>query len=235
MSKNVIITGASSGIGRATAALLSAHDYKLVLISRSQDKLDELVSELAVELHTFKADVREYDEVKRAIDGAHEIFGTIDVVINNAGLGFFDEIKDGKIEHWHETVDTNIKGVLNVIHAALPHLLQSKGHIVNIGSVAGHHVFPNSGVYCASKWAVRAISESLRLELSDKINTTLISPGSVDTAFVDRTSSRKLLDQYKPQFKKGMSPDVVADHIKMAIESPPDSNISEISFRPTRN
>ncbi len=232
--KTIIITGASSGIGLASARLLSSDGHNVVLASRNTDKLKALANELGEKVLLCPTDVQDYSQVQNLIASTLEKFGKIDVLINNAGLGFFDPITEGKIEQWHETIDTNVKGLLNCIHTSLPHIIKSKGHIINLGSVAAHNVFPNSGVYCASKWAVLAISESLRMELSGKIRVTTISPGAVNTAFIDTTTNNDILSNMKDYFAEGLSPELIAQQIKTAIDAPETAVISEIIVRPNR-
>jgi NADP-dependent 3-hydroxy acid dehydrogenase YdfG len=160
--------------------------------------------------------------------------GGIDVLLNNAGLGIFDPLENARLEDWHTMIDVNIKGVLNVLHATLPHLIESNGHLINLGSLASHYVFPNSGIYCATKHAVFAISESVRTELAKKIRVTTISPGSVNTPFVEQTKNNELLNQLRPSFAAGMPVEWVAQQILNAIEVPEGVNVSEIIMRPFR-
>ena len=232
--KNVFITGASSGIGEATARALHKIGHQIFLTARSKDKLEALKVELGERVWIFQCDVKDYSQVKAATDEALARMGSIDVLINNAGIGIFDPVPMGKIEDWHEMFDVNVKGLLNQLHAALPHLIENKGHIINLGSVASHHVFANSGVYCATKHAVFAISESLRIEMPDKVRVTTISPGSVNTPFIDGTKNEALLKDYKPYFQAGMSPELIADTIRYAVETPDSAVISEIMVRPNR-
>ena len=232
--KNILITGATSGIGRAAANLLAEKGYKLCLTGRDMKKFSDLPQRTTQHAHLIECDVRDYNDVQRVIDFMKEKLGSVDVIINNAGLGFFDQVVTGKIEQWHEMVDTNVKGVLNVIHTSLPHLIESGGHIINIGSVASHQVFPNSGIYCATKHAVFAISESIRLELADKVRVTTISPGSVNTPFIEKTTNEKMLGEYRNYFAQGLSADDIADAILFAIESSEGSVVSEVIIRPNR-
>jgi NADP-dependent 3-hydroxy acid dehydrogenase YdfG len=232
--KNSIITGASSGIGESTARILSKNGHRVLLLARNASKLESILAECGNLAESAICDVRNYESVQKAIAKFHADHGSIDVLINNAGLGFFDGFATGKIEEWHEMVDTNVKGLLNCIHAGLPFLIESKGHIINLGSVASHLVFPNSGVYCATKHAVFAISESIRMELPDKVRVTTISPGSVNTPFVDKTTNPDMLKEYKNYFAAGMSPELIAEQILHAINCPPGSVISEIVVRPSR-
>lgn len=232
--KNILITGATSGIGRSTANLLAANGYKLFLTGRNLSRFDDLPELTRSNSVLHACDVRNYEEVQKAIKTMKDQMGSIDVVINNAGLGFFDQVITGSIEQWHEMVDTNVKGVLNVLHASLPSLIESCGHIINIGSVASHQVFPNSGIYCATKHAVFAISESIRLELSDKVRVTTISPGSVNTPFIEKTTNEKMLGEYRNYFAQGLTPESVAGSILFAIESSKNAVISEVILRPNR-
>ena len=227
MSKNIIITGASSGIGKATMELLLAKGHNITAVSRNISKLEKSEND---RLLLISADVRSYYDAKKVVDLTIEKFGIIDVLINNAGLGYFDNLAEGSIEHWQEMVDINIKGVLNYLHAALPALLDSKGHIINVGSVASHLVFPSSGVYCATKHAVYAITESIRMDLKGKVKATLISPGQVDTNFINITTNEEIKSNLREVFKSGLRPETVAGNILYAIESP--AVISEIIVRP---
>jgi NADP-dependent 3-hydroxy acid dehydrogenase YdfG len=230
--KHIVITGASSGIGRTTSNLLLDKGHKVSLLSRSIEKLSAEFDSPRASL--IQCDVKDYASVQKAISMAIEAQGPIDVLINNAGLGVFDKFADGKIEEWHNMIDTNVKGVLNCLHAALPHLISSKGHIINIASVAAHHVFPNSGVYCSTKWAVAAISESIRLELSNEVRVTTISPGAVNTPFIDQTSNEALLKDYKGYFAEGLDPTIIAQNILHTINTSDTAVISEIIVRPNR-
>ena len=232
--KKILITGASSGIGAATAALLHKQGHTLALSARNEAKLQVLADQLGDRVSIHPCDVRDHNQARSSVAAAVEAMGGLDVLLNNAGLGYFDPLADGNLEQWHTMVDTNIKGVLNFLHASLPHLRQGFGHVVNVGSVASHHVFPNSGVYCATKWAVLALSESIRTELASEVKVTTISPGAVNTAFVDQTTNQELLKEYKTYFSKGLPVERIAEAIRMAIETPDDALVSEIIVRPNR-
>jgi NADP-dependent 3-hydroxy acid dehydrogenase YdfG len=232
-ASTVLITGAGSGIGLATARLLVEHGYQLSLSTRSLHKVKEFEGMNGVTV--FPCDVRDYAQVKTWIDFARAQHGSVDVLINNAGLGFFDPLVEGKIEEWHEMVDTNIKGVLNCLHASMPHLLESADpRVINIASVAAHAVFPNSGVYCATKHAVLAISDSIRTELAARIKTTTISPGAVSTAFIESTTNEEMKSGLRDYFATGMSPELIAYQILHSLQMPADAVISEIIIRPHR-
>lgn len=227
MKKTVLITGASSGIGKATTELLLVKGFNLVVLSRNIDKISLPASD---NLLLISADVRNYEDAKTVVEKTITKFGSLDILINNAGLGFFDSLEEGKIEEWHNMIDVNIKGVLNYIHVALPYLLKVKGHIINLGSVASHHVFPMSGVYCATKHAVLAISESIRMDLKGKVKVTTISPGQVDTNFINITTNEEIKNNLKEVFATGIRPQTIAENIYHAISSP--AVISEIVVRP---
>lgn len=232
--KNIVITGATSGIGLAFVKKIAQRSDRILVLGRKENALQQLQAELGENLRFAVCDIRDYAEVLATSEKAMVEWGRVDVLINNAGLGYFDPFAQGKIEEWHEMFDLNVKGLLNAIHAFLPHLLESSGQIINIGSVGSHHVFPNTGVYCATKHAVFAISESLRLELPDKIRVTTISPGSVNTPFIEKTTNPEMLKQYMDYFAGGLSPDVVADQIIHAMDAPTGSVVSEIVIRPAR-
>ena len=158
----------------------------------------------------------------------------MDAVIPNAGLGYFDPLPQGKLEEWHHMVNVNINGVLSTLHATLPVLAANKGHVINIGSLAARQVFPNSGVYCATKHAVLALSESIRLEYRNDVAVTTVNPGAVNTAFIDKTTNEALRADYRPQFDAGMSAEFVADAIVSALEAKGRGVFSEITLRPDR-
>ncbi len=229
--KRILITGATSGIGAATYELAIKNGHQVFIAGRNEKVLSEMASKNP---NTFflKTDVTQVEEVKAMTAAAVDSMGGIDVLLNNAGLGIFDLLEDAKLEDWHTMVDVNIKGVLNVLHTCLPHLVASTGHIINLGSLASHFVFPNSGVYSATKHAVFAISESIRTELAKKVRVTTISPGSVNTPFVEQTKNEALLAQFRPSFAAGMPVDWVAQQIMNAIEVPDGVNVSEIIMRP---
>lgn len=231
--KNILITGASSGIGKECAVQLNSPEYHLILIGRNKERLSQLCDTLkSAEFHL--CDVSKYNEVKALSDQLAERGIDIDVLINNAGIGYFNPLSAGSIQEWQEMIDTNITGVMNTIHSFLGSLLKQYGHVINLGSLASHQVFPNSGIYCATKHAVLAISESLRIEFPGKLRVTTISPGSVDTPFILQTKSDEMLKQYKDYFASGLPASLVAEQIVHAIKAPKTSVISEIIIRPSR-
>jgi len=231
--KTVIITGASSGIGEATARALAAKGAKLMLAARRTDRLADLSASLPTESHFLATDVTQPEQVQALVDTTLKHFGSIDGLVNNAGLGYFDQMADAKLEDWHRMVDVNIKGVLSCIHAALPHLIESRGHIINLASVAAHNVWPNSVVYAGTKHFVKVISKGLRLELRDKVRITNISPGAVATEFADQTTNADLKAQFSQALANGLRPEDIADAITQSLDADPRMVISEWIIRPS--
>ncbi|MDB4871321.1 MAG: putative short-chain dehydrogenase/reductase precursor, partial [Gemmatimonadales bacterium] len=199
--KVVVITGASSGLGEATARHLSAEGATVVLGARRADRIQKLAGELASnggKAIAFTTDVTQADQVKRLVDGGVKAFGRVDVMLNNAGLMPHSPLERLKIDDWNRTIDVNIKGVLYGIAAALPYFKEQKsGHFINVSSVAGHKIRPGGAVYSATKTAVLILSEGLRQEVKPyNIRTTVISPGAVESELVDSIT--------EPDVKKGM-------------------------------
>lgn len=232
--KRIVVTGASSGIGEATAKQLAEKGHQLVISGRRSDRLQALEKAFPKQIKSIIGDVRNEVDVKAMMELCVSEFGGIDVLINNAGMGVFDPLIEADLADWHMMIDVNIKGLLNCIHFALPHLITSNGHVINLGSVASHHVFANSGVYSSTKHAVLAISESLRIEHGQDIHVTTISPGQVNTEFIDQTKNTELLKDYKPYFQAGMSAELIAEQIVHCIDIPAHAVISEIIIRPSK-
>jgi NADP-dependent 3-hydroxy acid dehydrogenase YdfG len=237
--KVVVITGASSGLGEATARLLSAQGAVLVLGARRVDRLRSLADELTGRGGKALAvctDVTDCDQVKRLVDAAVQAYGRIDVMINNAGLMPLSPLERLKIEDWDRTIDVNIKGVLYGIAAALPHMMQQKaGHIINVSSVAGHKVRPGNAVYAATKHAVRALSEGLRQEVKPyNIRTTVISPGAVATELPNSVTEPDVAKSIHNFYEENAIPaDSFARAVVFAMSQPEDVDVNEILFRPT--
>jgi NADP-dependent 3-hydroxy acid dehydrogenase YdfG len=238
--KVVVITGASSGLGEATSRLLSAQGASVVLGARRIDRLQSLVDELTArggKALALATDVIKCDQVKRLVDAVVQTYGRIDVMINNAGLMPQSLLERLKIEEWDRTIDLNIKGVLYGIAAALPHMKQQKsGHIINVSSVAGHKVGPGFAVYAATKHAVRALSEGLRLEVKPyNIRTTVISPGAVATELPNSVTDPDIAGRIQKFYKETAIPaESFARAVAFAMSQPEDVDINEILFRPTR-
>jgi NADP-dependent 3-hydroxy acid dehydrogenase YdfG len=238
--KVVVITGASSGLGEATARLLSAQGATVVLGARRIERLQKLADELTgsgAKALAVTTDVIHCDQVKRLVDTAVQKFGRVDVMLNNAGLMQQSPLERLKINEWDNMIDINIKGVLYGIAAALPHMKQQKsGHIINVSSVAGHKVTPLGAVYCATKHAVRALSEGLRTEVKPyNIRTTVISPGAVATELPSHITDRDSAAGIQKFYEGFAIPaDSFARAVVFAMSQPDDVDINEILFRPTR-
>ncbi len=235
--KVVVITGASSGLGEATARRLSAEGAKLVLGARRLDRLLALATELNLGADAaMKTDVTNSGQVKALVDHAVGKHGRIDVILNNAGLMPHSLLERGKVEDWDRMIDVNLKGVLYGIAAALPHMkAQKSGHIINVSSVAGHKVRPGSAVYAATKVAVRMLSEGLRQEVKPyNIRTTVISPGAVDSELADSVTEPDVAKGIRDFYAaNAISTDSFARMVVFAMSQPEDVDINEILFRPT--
>jgi NADP-dependent 3-hydroxy acid dehydrogenase YdfG len=238
--KVVVITGASSGLGEATARLLSAEGAIVVLGARRADRLKSLADELAA--HGGKAiavatDVGHREQVNALVDRAVQTFGRVDVMLNNAGLMPQAPLEQLKIDEWDRMIDVNIKGVLYGIAAALPRMkAQKSGHFINVSSVAGHRVGPGFAVYAATKHAVRALSEGLRQEVKPyNIRTTVISPGAVATELPNTVTDPAAAERIRKFYAEvAIPPSSFARAVAFAMSQPEDVDINEILFRPTR-
>lgn len=232
-NKVVIITGASSGIGEATALLLAERGAKVVLGARGADRLEALATRIVNrggEAVFASTDVRRREDLSRLVTLACERYGKLDVLVNNAGVMPISPLDDLRVEDWEDMIDVNVKGVLYGIAAALPIFRkQGFGHFVNTASTAGHKTVPNQSVYSGTKFAVRAISEGLRQEAGDKLRVTIISPGIVKTSFTENVTDPVL----REKLRLAMTPDAVARAIAYAIEQPDDIDVNEIVIRPT--
>ncbi|MEH2061243.1 MAG: SDR family oxidoreductase [Nostoc sp.] len=237
-NKVVIITGASSGLGEATAKRLAASGAKLMLAARREDRLKDLVAAIAKSggTATYRVtDVADRAQMEALAKETLSAYGRIDVLINNAGLMPLSPLDQVKVEEWDKMIDVNIKGVLYGIAAVLPIMRQQKsGHIINLSSVAGHKVFPGSAVYCATKYAVRAISEGLRLESNGEIRSTNISPGAVATELTTTISDKDTAARMNEFYAIAIDADAIARAIAYTIEQPDDVDVNEMIIRPTR-
>jgi NADP-dependent 3-hydroxy acid dehydrogenase YdfG len=236
--KVIVITGASSGIGAATARLLAAHGAKVVLGARRLDRLEVLASGITAaggEVAYARTDVSQRADVTALIQLACERYGKLDVLINNAGIGLISPLDELRVEDWEAMIDVNIKGVLYGIAAALPVFRQQEfGHFVNVLSTSGLRIVPLQSVYAGTKNAVRAISEGLRQEAGDKLRVTIISPGFVHTDFADSMTNPEVKAQIiAARDKMAISPDAIARAIAFAIGQPADVDVGELVVRPT--
>jgi len=236
--KVVVITGASSGLGEATARHLAALGAKVVLGARRLERLQTIAQEIRAaggEAAAFAVDVTSRQDLEALVQGALDTFGRVDVMINNAGLMAISPIRERRIDEWDRMIDINIKGVLYGIAAALPVFeQQNSGHFINISSVAGIKVFsPGGSVYSGTKYAVRAISDGLRHEVGGSIRTTTIEPGAVDSELKLGSGHQPSADVVMEFYKQAIPAESVARAIAYAIEQPADVDINEIVLRPT--
>ncbi len=240
--KIVFVTGASAGIGAATALAFASEGARLLLAARRADKLAEVASACldrgAEAVHCIELDVRRRDAVQAAIDGLPAEWAAIEVLVNNAGLSRgLDKLYQGKIEDWEEMIDTNVKGLLYVTRAVAPGMVaRGSGHVINLGSTAGELTYPNGAVYCASKAAERAINDGLRQDvLGTPLRVTSVDPGMVETDFSlvrfhgDAERAAKVYKGVKP-----LTPEDVADAIVWAAGRPAHVNIARISMTPVQ-
>ena len=239
MNKIALVTGATSGIGKATAQILAKNNYKIILCGRREDRLLELKNELSAftEVCTLSFDVRDKKAVFENINSVPEEFSKIDVLINNAGNAHgLDSIQNGDLDDWDAMIDINVKGLLYVSKAVIPKMIERKsGHIINIGSIAGKEVYANGNVYCASKHAVDALNQAMRIDLNPYgIRVGGIHPGAVETEFSEvrfKGDSERAANVYK-----GFEPlraEDIADIIHFVISRPYHVNIADLLVLPT--
>ncbi len=235
-----VVTGASSGIGYATAIAIAKAGAKVAIGARRVDKLEQLKKDIEKnggECITVSCDVTKRNDCENLVNTAIKKWNRVDILVNNAGLMPLSFVKNLKIDEWEQMIDVNIKGVMYCTAAAIPHMItQKSGHIVNISSIAGRVVFPAGSVYCATKFAVWAFSEGLRQELSvrNNIRVTTIEPGIVDTELTN-TITDKSLESFVIHSKtiQSLKAEDIANSIIFALQSPPHMNVNEITIRPT--
>ncbi|WP_324024945.1 SDR family NAD(P)-dependent oxidoreductase [Maribacter sp. BPC-D8] len=239
MTKTAFITGATSGIGKSTAILFALNGINLVLCGRRQDRLDALKEELGkeVQVHTLNFDIRNKEAVQEAVDSLPKEFSQIDILINNAGNAHgMDTIQDGNVDDWDAMLDINVKGLLYVSKAIIPQMVARKsGHIINIGSTAGKEVYPKGNVYCASKHAVDAINQGMRIDLNGTgVRVGAVNPGLVETEFSnvrfkgDEDRAENVYKGFQP-----LKPEDIADIIHFVITRPYHVNIADLVVMPT--
>ena len=239
--KTVFITAASSGIGRSAAVAFAKLGANILICARRGEKLQTLAKELnasyGVKVHTFTLDVRDQKSVEKTLNGLPAGWKSISVLVNNAGLSRgLDNFQDAKIEDWDEMIDTNVKGLLYITRAVLPGMIErNEGHVINIGSVAGHWTYPKGNVYAATKFAVNALSQGLKMDLlGTPIRVTSIDPGLVETEFSvvrfrgDSDRAKKVYEGLSP-----LTPDDIADSIVWAATRPAHVNVNNIVLMTT--
>lgn len=235
----VVITGASSGLGEATARLLSEKGAIVALGARRADRIASLAEQLTArgaKALAVTTDVTDAGQVQRLVDEAVRSYGRVDVMLNNAGIMPHSPLERLKIDDWDRTIDVNIKGVLYGIAAALPHMQrQRNGHIINVSSVAGHKVRAGGAVYSATKHAVRVLSEGLRMEVKPyNIRTTVISPGALDTELAESITEPDIREGVRKFAQEtGLPPESFARAVVFAMSQPDSMDVNEILFRPT--
>ena len=241
MEHIVLITGATAGIGKATAFKLAEMNYNLIITGRRKDKLEEIkkaiTDKFGIEILSLCFDVRDKESVSKSVDNIPDEWKNIDVLINNAGLAVgLNALQDGEIDDWERMIDTNIKGLLYITKKIAPFMIKKeKGHIVNIGSIAGKEVYPGGNVYCATKHAVEALTKGMRIDmLKHNIKVTSVCPGNVETEFSivrfkgDSHKANKVYEGYTPLYAKD-----IADTIAFVITRPPHVNINDILIMST--
>lgn len=236
-NKVVVITGASSGIGAATAKLLANNGAKVVLGARRSDRLEALSKEIhaAGGIAEYQSlDVTQRNQLEEIVQYAQQKFGRVDVLINNAGIMPLSALDQLKVEEWDRMIDVNIKGVLYGIAAALPIMkAQKSGQIINLSSIGGHAVSPAAAVYCATKFAVGAISEGLRQEVGGDIRVTVISPGVTESELADSITDEAAQTGMREFRKVSIPAEAIARAIMFAVAQPDEVDVSEIIVRPT--
>jgi hypothetical protein len=241
MSQTALITGATAGIGRATALKLAENNYDVIITGRRSERLENVKEAIetnySAKVYILSFDIRDKHEVFQAIDSLPDEWKNISVLVNNAGLAVgMNHIQEGEIDDWERMIDTNVKGLLYITRKVAPMMIkQGRGHILNVASIAGHEVYENGNVYCATKHAVEALSKAMRIDmLKDKIKVTNISPGMVETEF---SLVRFKGDEQKAEKTyKGLTPltgEDVAETVIFAVNQPRHVNINNIEITAT--
>lgn len=236
MKKLVVITGASSGIGKATAIKLSEEGHPLLLLARRKEKLEELNLPNTI---CRNVDVTDIESFRSAVKEAEEKFGKVDCLVNNAGIMLLGEAQKQDPKEWQRMLDVNVMGVLNGIHVVLDDMVRrNEGTIINTSSIAGRKTFPNHAAYCGTKFAVHAITENIREEVSQhNVRMVIIAPGVVETALLTHTTSDEIIDNYsdwKKAIGGGLRPEDIANAISYAYAQPQNVCIREIVIATTR-
>ncbi|MGW6841762.1 SDR family oxidoreductase [Streptomyces sp. NPDC054958] len=236
-TKVVAITGASSGIGEATARRLAADGHRLFLGARRTDRLDALrreIEEAGGTAASQRLDVTDAADVRAFVAAAHDLYGQLDVLVNNAGVMPLSPLDALKVGEWDRMIDVNVRGVLHGIAAALPVMrAQGGGHFVNVASVGAYEVSPTAAVYCATKYAVRAMSEGLRQESDGSVRVTLVSPGVTESELAEGISDPAAREAMKAYRAVALPASAVAAAIAYAVAQPTEVDVNEIVVRPT--
>ena len=233
----VLITGASSGIGAACARKFAECGARLILVARRKERLEQLAADLGVEVHLLSLDLRDRTAVEDSLASLPEAWRAIDILVNNAGLSRgLDKLHEGDIDGWEEMIDTNIKGLLYISRAVIPQMVnRGRGHIINIGSIAGHEVYPGGNIYCATKHAVDALTKGMRIDLVDTpLRVSTVDPGLVETEFSavrfngNKKRAESVYKGYQP-----LTGDDVAEAVVWIADRPPHVQIAEVIILPT--
>jgi NADP-dependent 3-hydroxy acid dehydrogenase YdfG len=234
--KTILITGASSGIGEATALRLAEDGHRLLLGARRTERLEALVERIQSDGGTAsfrRLDVTDLADVQRFVAEATQTYGGVDVMINNAGVMPLSALAENKVDEWNQMIDVNIRGVLHGISAVLPVMrAQGSGHVVNVASIGAHEVVPTGAVYCATKFAVWAISEGLRKEHAGDVRVSVISPGVTESELAESISDAHARDAMREYRALAIPASAIADAIAFAIGQPPEVDVNEIIVRP---
>ncbi|PAF18573.1 oxidoreductase [Terribacillus saccharophilus] len=236
-NKVVLVTGGSSGIGAATVELLAENGAVVIAAARRRDKLETVVSTLRQKGYTAdykQLDVTDFEQMQYTVQEITESYGKIDVIVNNAGVMPLSKLEALKIDEWNRMIDVNIRGVLHGIGAALPLMKeQQSGHIINIASIGAYEVTPTAAVYCATKYAVRAITEGLRQEAPNNIRSTLISPGVTESELADHITDKQASEAMVEYRRQAIPASAIAQAILYAISQPTEIDVSELIVRPS--
>ncbi|MBZ6227110.1 SDR family oxidoreductase [Streptomyces olivaceus] len=235
-AKTVLITGASSGIGEATALRLAADGHRVFLGARRTERLEKLAGRIAAEGGTAdfrRLDVTDAADVRAFVTAAAELWGRVDVMVNNAGVMPLSPLAALKVDEWDRMIDVNVRGVLYGIAAVLPVMgRQGGGHVVNVASVGAHEVVPTSAVYSATKFAVRALSEGLRQESAGDVRVSVVSPGVTESELADSISDARAREDMRTYRSVAVPASAIADAIAFAVSRPPEVDVNEIVVRP---
>ncbi|MET8902627.1 SDR family oxidoreductase [Streptomyces sp. NPDC048232] len=236
IAKVVLVTGASSGIGEATAHRLAADGHRVFLGARRTDRLEELAGRITAEGGTAafrRLDVTDAADVRAFVSAAAERWGRVDVLVNNAGVMPLSPLAALKVDEWDRMIDVNVRGVLHGVAAALPVMRrQGGGHVVNIASVGAYEVVPTAAVYCATKFAVRALSEGLRQESDGSIRVSVVSPGVTESELADSISDPRAREDMKTYRSVALPASAIADAVAFAVSRPAGVDVNEIVVRP---